>query len=149
MQPYKKILVAVDGSSIANHALQEAVRLAQALQAQLQIVHVIDELALNLDMGFADMNETLTYIHKAGEQILEAAVKEAQTQGIHPESKLLTTEAPGMRLGEVIAQEAIDAQADLIVVGTHGRRGISRVLLGSVADTVVRVAVPPVLLVRA
>lgn len=148
MQPYKKILIAVDGSPVSDRALQEAIALAQETQAQLRIVHVIDELALNLDMGFADMDATLAYIHKAGEQILETAVQQAQAKGINPESRLLTTEAPGMRVGEVIAQEAVDANADLIVMGTHGRRGISRVFMGSVADTVVRVAVPPVLLVR-
>ncbi|MEJ2362834.1 MAG: universal stress protein [Gammaproteobacteria bacterium] len=148
MQAYKLILIAVDGSPVSDRALQEAITLAQESQAQLRIVHVIDEMALNLDMGFADINETLAYIHTAGKQTLEHAMQQAQDRGIKPESKLVTIETPGMRVGEVIAQEAVDAKADLIVMGTHGRRGISRVFMGSVADTVVRVAVPPVLLVR-
>lgn len=148
MPSYKKVLVAVDGSPVSDRALQEAITLTQEMQAQLLIVHVIDELALNLDMGFADMDETLAYIHKTGKQILETAVQQAQAKGVNPESKLVTTKTPGMRAGEVIAQEAVDANADLIVMGTHGRRGVSRVFMGSVADTVVRVAVPPVLLVR-
>lgn len=148
MPSYKHILVAVDGSPVSDRALQEAITLAQALQAQLRIVHVIDEMVLNLDMGFADMNESLALIQNSGKQILETATKQAQDKGIKVESTLLKIDSLGVRIGEVIARDAVDAKADLIVMGTHGRRGISRVLMGSVADTVVRVAVPPVLLVR-
>ena len=59
-----------------------------------------------------------------------------------------TTALPGQRVGEVIAQEADDAKADLIVIGTHGRRGVSHLILGSVAETVVRAATIPVLLIH-
>lgn len=145
---YKHILVAVDGSPISKRALKEAIKLAQTLQAELRIVHVIDEFAFSWDTEFAQMEATLVYIHEAGKRILEAATKEARDMNIKVESKLLEIETPDMRVGELIAQEAANVNADLIVLGTHGRRGFSRLLLGSVAETVVRVAIPPVLLVR-
>ena len=148
MQSYKHILVAVDGSPISNRALKEAITLAQELQAELRVINVIDEFAFSLDTEYPNMEATLAYIHEAGKRILEAATKEAQDVGVKVESKLLDIETPGMRVGELIAQEATASNADLIVMGTHGRRGFSRLFLGSVAETVVRVATPPVLLVR-
>ena len=77
-----------------------------------------------------------------------AAQKKMDSAGIQSETKLIKTTQTNQRISEVIAKEAQKWPADLIVVGTHGRRGFSHFLLGSVAESIVRVATKPVLLIR-
>ena len=78
--------------------------------------------------------------------MLDSAAAMAQSAGVTVEQQLV--EDPGVRLGDVVASEARQWEADLIVVGTHGRRGLDRVLLGSGAEQVVRSAPVPVLVIR-
>jgi nucleotide-binding universal stress UspA family protein len=82
----------------------------------------------------------------AGKKLLEQTRMVAQQSGTAAEVKLL--EAGGARIASAIVEEARQWQADLIVIGTHGRTGFSRVLFGSVAEGVVRTAHIPVLLIR-
>ena len=79
-------------------------------------------------------------------KVLQDALEVAKACGVPADSKLV--EVPSQRLGEVIADEARTWEADLIAVGTHGRRGVGRVLLGSGAEQVIRMAPVPVLTVR-
>jgi len=149
MDAYKYILVAVDGSDTSNRAVEEAVRLAAEMQAELRIVHVVDDTALYWDAGYADLGEIRESYRKSGEAILDRAAAAAREAGLKADMKLLEINGAGRRVSEMIAQEATAWPADLIVVGTHGRRGFSHLLLGSVAEGVVRIATKPVLLVRA
>lgn len=149
MDAYKHILVAVDGSDTSNRALEEAVRLAAEMQAELRIVHAVDEAALNWDAGYADFGEIREAYRKSGEAILDRSATAAREAGLKADTKLLESDGVGRRISEMIAQEATAWPADLIVVGTHGRRGFNHLLLGSVAEGIVRVATKPVLLVRA
>lgn len=148
MDAYKHILVAVDGSDTSNRAVEEAIRLAAEMQAELRIVHAVDEAALNWDAGYADFGEIREAYRKSGEAILDRAATAAREAGLKADAKLLESDSTGRRVSEIIAQEATAWPADLIVVGTHGRRGFSHLLLGSIAEGVVRVATKPVLLVR-
>ncbi|MDA8383847.1 MAG: universal stress protein [Betaproteobacteria bacterium] len=144
---YRRILVAIDGSETSREALREALKLAAESPALLRLVHVVDETLVNWDEGgwMADprVQEAL---HAAGKAIVEGAVEQARQAGIEPETALVETVA--RRVGAVIAEEAARWAADLIVIGTHGRRGIDRLLLGSVAEAVIRTAPVPVLLIR-
>jgi len=145
---YQRILIAVDGSDLSNHALQEAIALAQNLHAALRIVHVVDEVTLNWEGEYADMSAVQESFRESGQRILEKAQNIAREAGMEHEAKLLEIQTFGHRISDLIVEEAKDWPADLIVVGTHGRRGLHDVLLGSVSDGVVRRASVPVLLVR-
>ena len=146
---YKRILVAVDGSHTAELALQEAIKLAKELQARLRIVHAVD--VVNINIGAeefpnpAGISDVMT---RSGEEILRKAEAMAKTAGILVETRLIVIDTLGHRIPELIAADAEAWPAELIVICTHGRRGLSHLLLGSVAEGVVRVATKPVLLIR-
>jgi nucleotide-binding universal stress UspA family protein len=143
---YQHILIPVDGSPTSARALQEALTLARQQNAQLQLLHVLEEIR------FVDMESSINYaelqeaMKNSGAQILAQAQTAVQQAGMTAETKLL--EASGKRIASVIVTEAERWPADLIVIGTHGRSGFSRLLFGSVAEGVVRTAQVPVLLIR-
>ena len=145
---YQRILIAVDGSDLSNHALREAIALAQNQHAALRIVHVVDEVTLNWEGEYADMSAVQESFRESGQRVLEKAQNIAREAGMEHEAKLLEIQTFGHRISDLILEEAKDWPADLIVVGTHGRRGLHDVLLGSVSDGVARRASVPVLLVR-
>ena len=143
---YQRILVPVDGSPTSERALQEALRLAGQQSGRLELVHVLGDVRLmeaNSYINYAEMKDAMT---SAGKKLLEQTQMAAQQSGTAAEVKLL--EAGGARIASAIVEEARQWQADLIVIGTHGRTGFSRVLFGSVAEGVVRTAQIPVLLIR-
>jgi len=145
---YRNILVAVDGSHTSDIALQEAIKLANEVQARLRIAHAVDTVNFNRDTEFPDPLEIQDVMVKSGEEILRKAEHVAREAGIQAETRLIEIDTLGRRVPEVIAEEAETWPADLIVIGTHGRRGISHLFLGSVAEGVMRVATKPVLLIR-
>ena len=144
---YKRILVAIDGSSTSDLTLGEAIKLAKEQKAALRLVHVVDVApALEPPYPFADYEKAL---REEGEKILATRATTAREAGIEADSKLIIIEMFGERIYDAIEEEAKDWAADLIVVGTHGRRGFRHLMLGSVAEGVIRVATKPVLLIRA
>lgn len=145
---FKRILVAVDGSGTAEQALQEAIKLAKELQAQLRIVHAVDIVNINLGMEFPNSPEILDAMTKSGQKILRKAEAVTREAGIPVETRLIEIDTLGHSIPEMIAADAEAWPADLIVLCTHGRRGLSHLFLGSVAEGVVRVATKPVLLIR-
>lgn len=151
---FRNILVAVDGSEISNRALQEAIKLAKEQKAKLRLVHVVDEspayMALD-DATLADPSliETIQKaLREAGQNVLSKCAAMVAEAGIEPETTMKLVEALGVRIHDAIEEEAVRWPADLIVIGTHGRRGFRRLLLGSVAEGVVRASTKPVLLIR-
>lgn len=144
---YQRILVPVDGSATSGRALQEAIKLAGG-KAQLRLIYVLEE-TYPLDaegyayIDYAALREAVRY---TGERVLAYAAEKARQSGARVETALL--DAGGERVASVIDSEAGHWPADLIVIGTHGRSGLSRLLLGSVAEGVVRGASLPVLLIR-
>lgn len=145
---FKRILVAVDGSHTAEQALQEAIKLAKELRAQLRAVHVVDEISLNWP-EIGDFEAIQEAFRKSSRKILEKADVEMRKAGMTADTKMLEIETFGHHVADMIAAEAETWPADLIIIGTHGRRGVNRLLLGSVAESVARVATKPVLLIRA
>lgn len=145
---YKRILVPVDGSPTSKAGLKEAVRLAKDQRAKLRLLHVIDELIVfNTPETGVNIEPILEELKRGGKRVLQAAAHVALAKGIRPESDL--RESAGVRVSEVISAQAKRWRADLIVMGTHGRRGVNRMLMGSDAELVVRNASTPVLLVPA
>ena len=145
---YKKILVPVDGSPTANAGLREAVDLTKTLDASLQIVHVIDYhyLAMaGLEAG-AYIDDVMKSMTQSGRRMLKRAAELAGKGGIAATTVLL--ESPTGPAADAIVRQAKKWKADLIVLGTHGRRGMRRMLMGSDAEQVVRNSPVPVMLVR-
>jgi nucleotide-binding universal stress UspA family protein len=145
---FKRILVAVDGSQTGELALQTAIRLATELQAQLRIVHAADIANINQDAEFPNRSRMAENIIKNGQDILSGSAAIAASAGVAAETTLITIDTLKKRIPEAIAEDAEIWPADLIVIGTHGRSGLARLFLGSVAEGVARVASKPVLLVR-
>ena len=145
---YKRILVAVDGSATSDQALQEAIRLARDQHAALRIVHVIDIVPLATDVEFANIEEIQRALRQAGRAVIDHAQDTVKSAGIEVETRLIEVETPRQRVAVKIIEEAKAWPADLLVIGTHGRRGLDHLLLGSVAEGVVRIAPLPVLLIR-
>lgn len=146
---YKHILVPVDGSETSNLALKEAVNLAKELKSELRLIHVVDVLA-SYSMGDSafPLVEFETLLRKAGEEVLAGCATTIRPSGVAFGTKLLIIDKLGRRVCDLIEEEANSWPADLIVIGTHGRRGVNRFLLGSVAEGVMRIATTPVLSVR-
>lgn len=149
MSIYQQILVAVDGSPTSEKALDEAIRLAHLMGARLRLLHVIDVLSYctGYETTTVYVNNTLPLMRAAGEELLAKDRQKAQALGVSVDT-LLIDDALG-RLCEHVAEQAKLINADLIVVGSHGRRGIGRALMGSDAELIIRYAPVPVLVVRA
>ena len=148
MSLYRKILVPIDGSPASNRGLEEAIKLARDQGARLRLVHVLDELvSVPGAEAVVYLGNTADLLREAGEQILAQARELVKTSGLESESVVLET--VGGRAAESIIAEAAAWAADLIVLGTHGRRGVKRLVMGSDAEEIVRTAPVPVLLVRA
>lgn len=145
---YKKILVPLDGSPTAERGLQEAIGLALVHHARLHLLHVIDMYPVMIEVsGAAVAFDTMREELKAqGQAILDKAQRTAEAAGVATSASL--SEVTAYRASTAIVETAKAEGCDLIVMGTHGRRGFSRALLGSDAEAVVRTAEVPVLLVR-
>lgn len=145
---YSHILVAVDGSPHSDNALQHAAGLAKGLSASLRIVHVVDMGLMPYGPELSiDINALIDARYAVAEKTLSAARESVQASGLKVETQLLDTAVPSQHVAAAIAEAAASWPADLVVLGTHGRRGMERWLLGSVAEGVARRASMPVLLV--
>ena len=145
---YKRILVPVDGSSTSDFALREAIKFVIDQKAELRIIHVIEDVVAVWDVELLNINEIREALRQAGGKMLAKAEAVARDAGIKAETKLIEATPPGARIASVIAAEAKAWPADMIVIGTHGRRGVDHLLMGSVAEGVVRISPVPVLLIR-
>jgi len=146
---YKRILVPVDGSRASNCGLREAIRLAKGQKASLQLVHVVDEHTVFVSGAEVGpyMTNLMLVLRKWGSQVLRTAEALVRRQGLKCTTVLL--EAQTAPAADLIVRQARKSGADLIVIGTHGRRGVKRLLMGSDAEQIVRTASVPVMLVRA
>lgn len=146
---YQRILIAADGSPISDTAVREAARLAHTLGARLRIVHVVDTVAFSHDSEFDNLDDISAPLREIGAGVLDRAVAIAREAGVEAETHLVELDQLGTRLDEAITSDAEHWNADLIVVGSHGRRGVRHWILGSVAERVMRTSERPVLLIHA
>lgn len=142
---YKRILVPVDGSSTSNAGLKEALKLARG--AKLCLLHIMDEHMIFISPEAApNMQIIMDSMRSDGGKVLARAAQTARAKGVSAQTALV--ESRGLRVSDTIVREARRWHADIIVMGTHGRRGMNRLIMGSDADLVVRYAGVPVLLVH-
>ncbi len=144
---YQKILVPVDGSSTSDRGLNEAIKLAKNQGGTVRLLHVVNAFILDYDYhSGAYCGDTFESLRSAGKALLTAAEALVRQHGLDPESVLL--ESIGGPASDLIIEQAKKWPADLIVMGTHGRRGLKRMAMGSDAESVVRESPVPVLLVH-
>lgn len=144
---YARILVPLDGSPTAERGLREAIEMARTHQSTLVPLHVIDAFPMMLEMASAvSYDESVASLKKFGTDLLDKAKARASEAGVSCDCVL--REVTRQRVAEVIVEETTKNRCTLIVMGTHGRRGLSRIALGSAAEQVVRATDVPVLLVR-
>jgi nucleotide-binding universal stress UspA family protein len=144
MNAYPNVLVAVDGSEPSTKGLDEAVRLVKAHGGKLKILHIVDDLSVAASGYYTE--DAVQHAQAKGRKVVNAAAAAARAAGVAAEVDLV--ECVGGRTAELIVDAAKESGASLIVLGTHGRRGVARWVLGSDAEEVVRSACVPVLLVR-
>lgn len=145
---YQRILSPIDGSPTSDRGMAEAIALAKDQGARLRFVHVVDLQPPLLNLGgLAVLPDLSDLVRRDGEQLVERALQAAADAQV--EADRVIVESQGGRIADLVLREAAHWPADLIVMGTHGRRGASGLLLGSDAQSVLREARVPVLLVRA
>lgn len=146
---YKRILVPLDGSPTSRAGFNEAIKLAKNQKAELCLLHVVDNRPIVQDVG-ADVigiDQLVEASVAAGKKLLAAAETSAKKHRIPVKTMLFENNA--QNIGSVIAGQTKKCRANLIVIGTHGRQGVTRLVMGSDAESVVREATVPVLMVRA
>ncbi|AUH73623.1 universal stress protein [Legionella sainthelensi] len=141
---YKQIMIAVDGSKASSLALKEAIQLAKNQNSKLCVIHIVD----TLYEGDVDREAFVELIRKQGQEVLNSIKKKLSRVKIEFEMKLAELTPSKAQIAEKLVDEASAWSADLIIIGTHGRRGIQHILTGSVAEEVIRIAKIPVLLVK-
>lgn len=147
---YKRIMVAVDESFMTGKVLDNAIELARLSGAKLAICHAVDETIFahrEVEMMLPNSVGKAEYRLRLGAQgFLGKAAETAGAAGVEAEIRLIESET--RHVSDMLADAAAEWQADLLVVGTHGRRGMERFFVGSVAERLVRKAGTSLLLVR-
>ena len=147
---YKHLFIAIDDSRTSRKALDEAIALAKVHGAVLEIAHAIDEELVHVfharGVTTTNAKQLKHVLESGGEEILKRAIETAEAAGVKVRTRLL--KGHGEHTDDLIAAAARDSGADLLVVGSHGRRGVRRLLLGSVAENLVRKVGISVLIVR-
>ncbi|AOY90811.1 universal stress protein UspA [Cupriavidus sp. USMAA2-4] len=145
---YQRILLAVDGSRSSDLALSQAITVAKATGAEVEAIFIADNSDLFFDVGYFDPSKIMDSIMAAGNEALSAAAARLAAEGVRHSTRLIDKPVgPGM-ISDTIIQEAVRWDADLLVLGTHGRRGVKRLVMGSVAEGVLHKSGKPVLLIR-
>lgn len=134
---FERILVPTDGSDAASAAADHAIGLAAATDATLHVVHVVD----TVSYSFEGVNPSvLDSLRAAGQTAMDDIVERAEKRGV----RSTETSMQSGRTARAITEYAADQEVDCIVLGTHGRTGFDRLLLGSVTEEVVRLSDVPV-----
>lgn len=144
---YQRILVPLDGSPTAERGLREALKLAAGQQTKLLLLHVVDDYPMLIETSsMTSYEDVVKGLRKHGLDVLASAKGECDEAAVHCEA--LLREVMGERVSDVIVAQAAQHACDLVVMGTHGRRGFQRLAMGSQAEAVARASPVPVLLVR-
>jgi nucleotide-binding universal stress UspA family protein len=144
MLALRKILVPTDFTETSDKALDFAIELAQKFNASITVMHAYEIPIIGFpDGSLVATADIASRIQEAGRTGLDAAVKARNGRGVTLESLLREGNA-----AEEICTVAAELPADMIVIGTHGRKGIARALLGSVAENVIRTVKTPVLTIH-
>jgi nucleotide-binding universal stress UspA family protein len=145
---YEHILVALDGSESSKRALGEAIRMAKLAHGKVTAVYIVDSSTTFAYAGEFDPLALTRALRIDGERVLEEARKLMTGQGVAGAAQVVETDGLSEDIASCLQREAQRVGADLVVLGTHGRRGVRRMVIGSVAERFVRFSTCPVLLVR-
>lgn len=144
---YDRILVPIDGSVPSQRGLREAVALARSLGSTIVLLHVIDDFPKRLELASAEVYEqSLERMRRRGQELLDQARASVAEAGVAAETTL--REIDMETIADAVLEHARTRRCSLIVMGTHGRRGMRRLAMGSDAELVLRASPVPVLLVR-
>jgi nucleotide-binding universal stress UspA family protein len=143
LEEARKILIPTDGSDYSVRAAEYGVSVAKLLGAEVTVVYVVDTVALDQISRVADRDSMERELKADGERYVKYILGVAKKEGVKASSLL----AKG-RPFEQIVHLAKGLKMDLIVMGTYGRRGAERILIGSVAERVIEYASCPVLVVK-
>ncbi|MGC9152287.1 MAG: universal stress protein [Vulcanisaeta sp.] len=144
MQIISKILLGYDGSKAGDKALDYAISIAKSFNAKLYILHVIEEGKIAIAPDSSMYPSLIETMEKQGKDLVSRAVEKAKSSGVDAEGLLEV----GADAAETIINIANKLNVDLIIVGSRGLKGLTRFLLGSVSEKVVRYANRPVLVVH-
>lgn len=145
----KRILLATDGSESSRRALREAAAFARSGDA-IRVIHTVEDPVNLLTSAFGkliDLEQVRRDMQREGEEHLARAVLYLREEGFNAQAHLLDLRTTGETVPEAMTREANEWAADIIIVGTHGRSGVRRAMLGSVAEQILRNALVPVMLV--
>ncbi|QCP53429.1 universal stress protein [Trinickia violacea] len=145
---YERIMVAVDGSQAARLALDEASKLAEAMRAEVLAVCVVAHSPQLVDIGggFVEDNRTSSAAADAATKALDEARELFAAKRVAGNVRAI--DSYGESIAQVLTRAAEEFDAKLIVMGTHGHTGMRRLLLGSVAESLLRETTVPLLLVK-
>ncbi len=144
---YDRILVPIDGSPPSLRGLQEAIALGKCVGAKLVLLHIVDDFPMVVEMAPAPAyQQTLELMRQRGQEVLARAHDTVQAAGL--EAEVLLRDVQQETVADAILDQARASSCQLIVMGTHGRRGMKRLAMGSDAELVLRASPVPVLLVR-
>lgn len=144
---YDRILVPIDGSGPSLRGLQEAVAIGQKMGSRLVLLHIVDNFPMLLEMAPAPAYEqTLNLMRERGEEVLAKARSTVLAAGLEVDAQLRDIQQE--TVADAILDQARTSHCQLIVMGTHGRRGMKRLAMGSDAELVLRASPVPVLMVR-
>jgi nucleotide-binding universal stress UspA family protein len=143
-RPIRTILVPIDFGEAANHALDVSIDLAAALGATVTVLHAYEYPSLDTGVELGTGAHASPGSNRTVQEALSAAIESRRGHGVALDKILCEGDA-----GSKIVESAKTSGANLIVMGTHGRRGLARAFIGSVAETVVRTSRVPVLTVHA
>lgn len=144
---YKRILAPIDGSETSARALDAALSLAREHGAELKPVYVVDVPPLMYTEAAFDPSLVREAFVKEGVHVLADAAARMQREGVKGSTSLLEVDPLGDDIAQRITRTVKEFDADLVVMGTHGRRGWRRLVLGSVAERFLRISTRPVLLI--
>ena len=145
---YRRILLAVDGSDSARRATQEAVALAALAHARVHAVYVVHKWGLAPYSGYFDPDALGRVLNEDGRLALEEVRRTMNDQKVSGSVEICETLGKSDSIPECLQRCAKMQEADLVVMGTHGRHGVSRAVLGSVAEGFLRISSCPVLVVH-
>jgi nucleotide-binding universal stress UspA family protein len=146
---YRSILAAIDGSETSIRALDAALRLARENHAELRPLYIVDAPLMAYEAPGYDPSILRDAMLTEGTRVTNEALGRMQRDNVRGVAQVVEADLCGDGIAQCILRVATEMHADLVVMGTHGRRGFQRLVLGSVAERFVRMACCPVLLVPA
>lgn len=144
---YQRILVPIDGSPTAQRAFDYALKMAREQHAELIPLYVVDIPLVAYEAPGFDPSIVRDAMLETGEQLKRDALAAMQKENVKGAARVVEIDRVGFDIADRILEEARAANCDLVVMGTHGRRGVRRLVLGSVAERFARMSCCPVLLI--